>query len=118
MITVTIQDDSCSNAREPPTPAHHHPEYQGQPMVLFPHNIMPPQHYAPPLPPPPISLPMPHSLQAAGTPHLVHSQAPPTPMTSAPPPITPPPERIIAQMPPYMNHPPPGLCHTSTVVHL
>ena len=29
MITVPIQDDSCSGAREPPTPAHHHPEYQG-----------------------------------------------------------------------------------------
>ncbi|XP_077850888.1 E3 ubiquitin-protein ligase Hakai isoform X3 [Macaca mulatta] len=114
LITVPIQDDSNSGAREPPppapAPAHHHPEYQGQPVVSHPHHIMPPQqHYAPPPPPPPpISHPMPHPPQAAGTPHLVYSQAPPPPMTSAPPPITPPPGHIIAQMPPYMNHPPPG----------
>ncbi|XP_006515002.1 E3 ubiquitin-protein ligase Hakai isoform X4 [Mus musculus] len=114
LITVPIQDDSSSGAREPPppapAPAHHHPEYQGQPVVSHPHHIMPPQqHYAPPPPPPPpISHPMPHPPQAAGTPHLVYSQAPPPPMTSAPPPITPPPGHIIAQMPPYMNHPPPG----------
>ena len=114
LITVPIQDDSNPGAREPPppapAPAHHHPEYQGQPVVSHPHHIMPPQqHYAPPPPPPPpISHPMPHPPQAAGTPHLVYSQAPPPPMTSAPPPITPPPGHIIAQMPPYMNHPPPG----------
>ncbi|XP_010213164.1 PREDICTED: E3 ubiquitin-protein ligase Hakai [Tinamus guttatus] len=47
-------------------------------------------------------------MRAAGTPHMVYSQAPPPPLTSAPPPITPPPGHIIAQMPPYMNHPPPG----------
>ncbi|ERE74180.1 E3 ubiquitin-protein ligase [Cricetulus griseus] len=114
LITVPIQDDSSSGAREPPppapAPAHHHPDYQGQPVVSHPHHIMPPQqHYAPPPPPPPpISHPMPHPPQAAGTPHLVYSQAPPPPMTSAPPPITPPPGHMIAQMPPYMNHPPPG----------
>ncbi|XP_074808582.1 E3 ubiquitin-protein ligase Hakai isoform X2 [Natator depressus] len=114
LITVPIQDDSNSGAREPPppapAPAHHHPEYQGQPVVSHPHHIMPPQqHYAPPPPPPPpISHPMQHPPQGAGTPHMVYSQAPPPPMTSAPPPITPPPGHIIAQMPPYMNHPPPG----------
>ncbi|XP_010579391.1 PREDICTED: E3 ubiquitin-protein ligase Hakai [Haliaeetus leucocephalus] len=114
LITVPIQDDSNSGAREPPppapAPAHHHPEYQGQPVVSHPHHIMPPQqHYAPPPPPPPpISHPLQHPPQAAGTPHMVYSQAPPPPMTSAPPPITPPPGHIIAQMPPYMNHPPPG----------
>lgn len=114
LITVPIQDDSSSNAREPlphgPVPPHHHPEYPGQPVVTLPHHIMPPQqHYAPPPPPPPpISHPMQHPPQAAAAPHLVYSQAPPPPMTSAPPPINPPPGHIIPQMPPYMNHPPPG----------
>uniref|UniRef100_F6VJX7 E3 ubiquitin-protein ligase Hakai n=1 Tax=Xenopus tropicalis TaxID=8364 RepID=F6VJX7_XENTR len=113
LITVPIQDDSNSGARETPQapgPTLHHPEYPGQPVVAHPHHIMPPQqHYAPPPPPPPpISHPMQHPPQAAGTPHMVYSQGPPPPMTTAPPPITPPPGHIIAQIPPYMNHPPPG----------
>ncbi|KAF1372611.1 hypothetical protein PFLUV_G00267620 [Perca fluviatilis] len=118
LITVPIQDDSSS--REPlsggPGPAqppHHHPgDYPGQPPVVsHSHHMMAPpqQHFGPPPPPPPpISHPMQHPPQASGTPHMVYNQAPPPPMSTAPPPITPPPGHIMGQMPPYMNHPPPG----------
>lgn len=119
LITVPIQDDSSASSREPlpggpgpGQPPHHHPgDYPGQPPVVsHSHHMMAPpqQHFGPPPPPPPpISHPMQHPPQGSGTPHMVYNQAPP-PMSSAPPPITPPPGHIMGQMPPYMNHPPPG----------
>ncbi|XP_072097177.1 E3 ubiquitin-protein ligase Hakai-like [Mobula birostris] len=112
LITVPIQDDSSSSGSREPPPAtpHHHPEYQNSPVVPHPHHMLPPQqHYAPPPPPPPpISHPMQHPAQTAGNPHMVYNQAPPPPLSAAPPPINPPPGHILAQMPPYMNHPPHG----------
>ncbi|KAJ3611976.1 hypothetical protein NHX12_020255 [Muraenolepis orangiensis] len=116
LITVPIQDDS--SGRDPlaggPGPAqpppHHHPgDYPAQPPVVsHSHHMMAPpqQHYGPPPPPPPpINHPMQHAPQGSGTPHMVYNQPP---MSSAPPPINAPPGHIMGQMPPYMNHPPPG----------
>ncbi|KAM9771562.1 E3 ubiquitin-protein ligase Hakai isoform X1 [Syngnathus typhle] len=111
LITVPIQDDSSSGPGQPPP--HHRPgDYPGQPPVVpHAHHMMgppppPQQHFGPP--PPPINHPMQHPPQGGGTPHMVYNQAPPPPMSGAPPPITPPPGHIMGQMPPYMNHPPPG----------
>ncbi|XP_051978818.1 E3 ubiquitin-protein ligase Hakai-like isoform X1 [Xyrauchen texanus] len=119
LITVPIHDDSgssCPSSREPhpqtPSgpPPHHHPgDYSTQPVVSHPHHIMPPPqqpHYGPPPPPPLLGIQMQHPPQGSAAPHMVYNQAPP--MSTAPPPITPPPGHIIGQMPPYMNHPPPG----------
>ncbi|XP_043964395.1 E3 ubiquitin-protein ligase Hakai isoform X1 [Gambusia affinis] len=117
LITVPIHDDSSSREPHPAGPGpgqppHHHPgDYPGQPPVVsHSHHMMaPPQHnFGPPPPPPPISHPMQHPAQASGTPHMVYNQAPPPPMSTAPPPITPPPGHIMGQIPPYINHPPPG----------
>ncbi|KAB0372897.1 hypothetical protein FD755_015650 [Muntiacus reevesi] len=77
LITPLIQDDSNSGAKElsPPTlaSAHHHPEYQGQPMVSHPYHIMAPQqqYVLPRPPPPPINHSVPQPPQATGTPHLI-----------------------------------------------
>ncbi|XP_030621667.1 E3 ubiquitin-protein ligase Hakai isoform X3 [Chanos chanos] len=117
LITVPIQDDSGSSApsprehlpQNPPGPHHHPGDYPGQPVVSHPHHMMAPpqqQHYGPPPPPPPpLSHPMQHPPQGTAAPHM-YNQAPP--MTTGPPPINPPPGHIIGQMPPFLNHPPPG----------
>ncbi|XP_051976162.1 E3 ubiquitin-protein ligase Hakai isoform X2 [Xyrauchen texanus] len=121
LITVPIHDDSGSSgpsSREPHPqtppgpPPHHHPgDYSSQSVVSHPHHIMPPPqqpHYGPPPPPPPpLNIPIQHPPQGSAAPHMVYNQAPP--MSSAPPPITPPPGHIIGHMPPYMNHPSPGI---------
>lgn len=99
LITVPIQDNAGSSSREAP-PYHHPGEYPGQPVVSHPHHMMAPpqQRYGPP---PPLSHPMQHPAQ-------VFSQGPPPPLSSVPPPITPPGGHLLSQLPPYMNHPPPG----------
>ena len=67
--------------------ALHHPEYQGQPVVLNSHGTMPPQQYFTTLPPlQSVSHQRPHPFQATGTFHLIHSHASGASVTSTPPP--------------------------------
>ncbi|KAM9180401.1 E3 ubiquitin-protein ligase Hakai-like [Dugong dugon] len=105
LINVPIQDNSHSRARGPPpfasAPAHRRPKYRRQPVAS--HHMPSQQHSVSPASPPPVSYPMPYSLQAANTPHLDYSKVPPPPMTSAPPTICPP-----GYMPPNRKHSPPG----------
>ncbi|XP_027731986.1 E3 ubiquitin-protein ligase Hakai-like, partial [Vombatus ursinus] len=121
LITVPIQNDSSSGAREPPPPvpalAHQNTEFQGQLVISHPPPTVPPcLHYGPPpppLPPPPpalpVSHPMQHPSQAAGTFPIVYSQAFSPPVTSVLPPVPPPFGHISAQKLPYVHHLIPGL---------
>lgn len=107
LVITPIQGDSNSGAKElsppAPAPAHQHPEYQSQPVVLPPYIMPPEAHALPPSTPPPVSHPMSYSLQDSGTPQLVCGQVPPPPMTSDPSPVPSSPGCIIALVPPYMN---------------
>ena len=92
LIITPIQADSTSDAKElsppAPAPAHHHPEYQSQPVVLPPYIMPSEEHALPPSTPPPVSHPVSYSLPDSGAPQLVCSQVPPPLMTSGPSPVT------------------------------